>query len=39
MSFHGFAPTGIILARDERLEFIHGRFVERVLGGKIHSEC
>lgn len=39
MATHVSAPPDLELARDERLEFINGQFVERVLGGKIHSEC
>jgi Uma2 family endonuclease len=39
MATHVSASPDLELARDERLEFINGRFVERVFGGKIHSEC
>lgn len=39
MATHVSVTSDPELARDEHLEFINGRFVERVLGGKIHSEC
>ncbi len=39
MATHVSAPLDLELERDRYLEFVNGQFVERVLGGKTHSEC
>jgi Uma2 family endonuclease len=39
MATHVSSPPGLEVEHGEHLEFVNGRFEERVLGGKIHSEC
>jgi Uma2 family endonuclease len=39
MATHVSIPLDLELEREKSLEFIDGQFVERVLGGKTHSEC